>query len=325
VRRLGPFTSLILLATGCGSAEPEARGHATPTKAAPVSDAQGDAAPDGTERDDAADRDAGSSLHDAPVTGSDDGDAPVGDAAGDELGEDDASSEAPLPDAAAPYNPCPPQGPCVVMPLGDSITAGSHSSGGGYRVEIFHRGVSDGHVLTFVGSGTNGPLTVDGKPFPPQHEGHSGYTIDDGGGRMGISPLATDAIHKWKPDIVTLMIGTNDVDIQLDLPNAPKRLGALMDQIAAADPHLLLVVAQIVPTTDDAQNVAVRAYNAALVDLVRHRADAGQHVTTVDMYGAFVAQPSYKTTLMDDKLHPKDAGYAVMGDVWYAALASLLR
>src|SRR5436190_12856238 len=49
----------------------------------------------------------------------------------------DASPE--TRDATAPYDPCPAAGtPCAVMPLGDSITEGAGSSGGGYRPPLFH-------------------------------------------------------------------------------------------------------------------------------------------------------------------------------------------
>jgi len=40
--------------------------------------------------------------------------------------------------------------------------------------------------------------------------------------------------------------------------------------------------------------------------------------------GVVAAQASYRTTLMNDYLHPNDAGYVVMGDVWYAAVQSYL-
>jgi lysophospholipase L1-like esterase len=230
-------------------------------------------------------------------------------------------------DAGSEYNPCPPKGtPCAVLPLGDSITFGVGSSTyGGYRAPLFHLAVQSAQSITFVGSQTDGPAMVDGLPFPQQSEGHSGFTIADGGGRSGITALAGSSVTKYQPNIVTLMIGTNDVDIGLDLANAPARLGALMDIVLAADPKLLLVVAQIVPTTDDGENSLVQAYNAAVPGLVSTRAASGKHVTMVDMYGAFTAHAAYKTDYMSDKLHPNDAGYAVMAATWYAKIGPLLR
>jgi hypothetical protein len=88
-----------------------------------------------------------------------------------------------------------------------------------------------GKNITFVGSNSNGPATVDDVAFPPNHEGHSGYTIDPTPSRSGISPLVATVMPKFTPHIVTLMIGTNDCIDSYDLTNARVRLGALIDSI----------------------------------------------------------------------------------------------
>ncbi len=210
------------------------------------------------------------------------------------------------------------------MPLGDSITDGGGQEGGAYRVDLFKLSLMNNKKLTFVGSHASGPPMVDGQPFPRQQEGHSGWTIADGGGRDGLYDQMQGWLAATPPHIVTLMIGTNDTDIQLDLPNAPMRLGLLLDSIAMYAPNALTVVAQIVPTTDDTGNQRVQAYNAAIPALVKARADAGKHVVTVDMYSAFTKNPDYKTAYMRDKLHPKAEGLVVMASTWWAAIGSLL-
>jgi lysophospholipase L1-like esterase len=211
------------------------------------------------------------------------------------------------------------------MPLGDSITDGVGSSGGGYRVNLFHRALDAGLNLTFVGSGANGPAMVDGVAFPQEHEGHSGYTIDTGGGREGITPLIVQAMTDHTPDIILLMIGTNDVDIQLDLANAPARLGTLIDLIFTTKPDVMLVLAQIVPTTDDTENMRVQTYNAAMSALVSTRVAQGKRIVLVDMYGAFTANAGYKAAYMSDGLHPNDDGYVVMASVWFPAIVNVLH
>jgi hypothetical protein len=236
----------------------------------------------------------------------------------------DAGGDAPLP-----YNPCPPIGqPCKILPLGDSITDG-FTVLGGYRIELFRAAHAAGQSITFVGSLMNGPAMVDGVNFPRSHEGHNGFTIADeqAAGRMGISgQLTATAMTNFTPHIVTLAIGTNDVDLNVaDLATANVRLGALMDQIFNANPSVLLVVAQIVPTGTDAENVRVRAYNATIPPLVQARADAGRHIMLVDMYTAFTNDPNFRTTLLADNLHPNMAGYTVMGQVWYRALSNLFH
>lgn len=303
--------ALALVTAGCGSSS---GGLASPSmtaddEASIDEDAGADAGtsdgPVGTSHDAATENDA--------TTGSEAG--PMADAAHD------------APDSAATYDPCPAPGTaCRIMPLGDSITYGYQSPTlGGYRAPMFDTAVKAGKSITFVGSQVSGPSTVAGMPFPQGNEGYPGYTIADGGGRMGIQALVQTEIATYQPHIVTLMIGTNDVDIQLDLANAPKRLGTLLDTILAADPDLLLVVAQITPTQDDTENMRVRAYNAAIPALVTSRAKAGKHIVLVDMYGAITADASYKTDYLANALHPNDDGFAVIAGVWEAAIGAFFK
>jgi lysophospholipase L1-like esterase len=228
----------------------------------------------------------------------------------------------------AAFNPCPLGAACRVMPLGDSITdgVGSTAPGGGYRVQLFHDAVQAGKALTFVGSASdpNGPTMLDGKPFPRNHEGHPGYTIDDSATTSGISPLVDQSIATNHPQIVLLMIGTNDLNQNVDVPNAPTRLGALLDRMIKDAPNTLFVVAKITPTTQAVANKSVQTYNDAIAGVVQTRAANGKHVAMIDMYGALTARTDYATALMNDYLHPNSAGYVIMGDVWYAAIKSYL-
>jgi lysophospholipase L1-like esterase len=213
------------------------------------------------------------------------------------------------------------------MPFGDSITEGCCNFVGGYRVELFRQARQEGHDITFVGSVSNGPTTVDGVPFPRDHEGHGGYTIDDepARGTNGISPFVGTSLPSYTPNIITLMIGTNDINGNIDVADAPNRLGTLLDSIHAQDPDVLVVLAQIVPTQNDGTNQAVQTYNAAMPQLVSDRVALGYHLILVDMYAAFTQDVNYKNTLLADGLHPNDAGYALMGQTWYAAISDYLR
>ncbi len=221
--------------------------------------------------------------------------------------------------------PCPPAPePCRILPLGDSITDG-FAVPGGYRVPLFHRAVVARRHATFVGSQQNGPAQVDGVAFPPQHEGHVGFAIDPFGEREGISPLTPGALETYQPHIVTLMIGTNDLDLQLDVANAPQRLASLLDSIFRTAPGVTVLLAQIPPTSDDALNQRVAAYNARMPALVGALASAGRRIQLVDMYGAMTSIAGFRTALLGDRLHPNERGYALMADVWYQALAALLH
>ena len=224
---------------------------------------------------------------------------------------------------SALYNPCPMKGtPCAVMPVGDSITQGL-CGWTGYRGSLFHLANHDGKLLTYVGSLIDGPDTVDDKPFPKQHEGHSGFTIDGGGGRDGIKGIITGVMTKYKPNIVLLMIGTNDVDLSVD--NAPESPGLTSRHDSRPRPERAARRGANRPQTDDVANVRVRAYNAAIPGLVQTRAAAGKHIAMVDMYSAFVQNPNFKNDLMCDRLHPKGPAYEIMASTWYAAIGPSLK
>ena len=232
--------------------------------------------------------------------------------------------------AGATYRPCPPDGTaCRVMPFGDSITDGYNpSTPGGYRVELFRLLKRAGKNVTFVGSGGNGPAQVDGVRFPPNHEGHSGWTIAPAGGRSGISTLVSGVMPQYRPHVVLLMIGTNDAIDNYDMANAPGRLGALIDSIYARLPTALIVVAQPIPARGDASkgddtalNARLKAFGAAIPAVVKKRADAGKHIVLVDMYTPFF---SGKASLLADQWHPNGKGYALIGAQWFSALEPLL-
>jgi lysophospholipase L1-like esterase len=121
------------------------------------------------------------------------------------------------------------------------------------------------------------------------------------------------------------MIGTNDINGNNNLADAPNRLGKLLDAIFMRDANILVVLAQIVPTRTDGTNNAVKTYNAAMPNLVSTRVSKGQHILLVDMYTAFTKDANYKQSLFADNLHPNQAGYNAMADVWFQAVSPYLH
>jgi hypothetical protein len=199
------------------------------------------------------------------------------------------------------------------LPLGDSITYGSTTNNGGYRVELFARATGDGKHVTFVGSQSDGPATVAGVTFPKNNEGHPGWTISQ------IAGIATPtSALKDAPHIVLLHIGTND--LPNSLTGASDRLASLVDQIVTALPNALLVVAQIIPLPWAESSVTT--YNAAIPALVQQRASQGKHVLVVDMNTGFPTANGFGS----DNIHPNDAvGYPWMGDKWYGEIGPYLH
>jgi lysophospholipase L1-like esterase len=135
-------------------------------------------------------------------------------------------------------------------------------------------------------------------------------------------------MSEYKPDIVLLMIGTNDCIDSYDLANAPTRLGTLIDTIYTQLPNVLIVVAQPIPSRgnagkgdDAALPDRLKTYGDAIPAVVQKRADAGKHILLVDMYTPF--NPN-KASLIEDEWHPNLQGYVLLGDQWYSVLKPLL-
>jgi lysophospholipase L1-like esterase len=210
----------------------------------------------------------------------------------------------------------------TILPLGDSITYGVGSSDkGGYRTFLWKDFVRNGYKVWFVGSLSNGPDAID-----THHEGHPGWRIDQ------ISSHVITWLLLYRPQIILLFIGTNDILQRDDVIHAPNRLRFLIAQITLILPRSTLIVASVTPLDNSKLyarphssfpssvdfNANILAYDAAIPAIVRADAAQGKHVQYVDMYDAVPLSD------VGDGIHPDDAGYARMANVWYAALVKLL-
>lgn len=303
------------------SGESEPRSGLPPPAPAPsrVTEAQSGAAPPPL----ATAPELGSSALEPPR---DAGAAPASNPQGGTAPQDEEGEPSPAEPSA--FQPCPRDGgACAILPLGDSITFGEGSSGGGYRVELFRQAVQASQRITFIGTAPpNGPTDVAGQPFPRAHQGHQGFVINGGGfsPTASLSLVLDAALPVLDPHIVLLMAGTNDVNGNNDLAQASGRLVGLLNQIDASEPEALVVVAQLTPTRDAVLNARIETFNAAIAEELTALSAAGRHVAVVDMYTPFVETPDYQNALLSDRLHPNDAGYAVMAGVWYEAIRALL-
>jgi hypothetical protein len=225
--------------------------------------------------------------------------------------------------------------------IGDSITQ-SNADGdanGSPRKALYDRLVAGGYTFSYTGHST---ANTDGLPSSGltaatnlyhYHSGVSGAVIGDaivGNNPSGRTEIA-DNIPTWwgqgrlpfvKPNVVLIMIGTNDVDIQLDLNNAPNRLKTLVDTIYAqpgvGSPTVFL--ASIPPnrtnTPTDPNNVA--AFNAAVPGVVSQLRNAGKDVYFVDQFAPL--ESNYSTAMQSDNLHTNSTGNDYLAAQWFNAI-----
>jgi lysophospholipase L1-like esterase len=194
-----------------------------------------------------------------------------------------------------------------IMPLGDSITDG-YGIPGGYRIDLWREVKDSGIDVDFVGSLQNGPTSLGDR----DHEGHTGWRIDQ------IQASVDGWIRAYQPNVVLLLIGTNDILRQYRVPAASERLGSLIDRIYTLRPATKIVVSTIPPTANMTANVQIASYNAAVRKVVRTRAAARRPIWFVDGCGRFTSAD------LADGVHPNAAGYRKLAHAWHATLVKVL-
>jgi lysophospholipase L1-like esterase len=198
--------------------------------------------------------------------------------------------------------------PIKIMPLGDSITDG-YFVPGGYRIDLEPAIEDRGYAIDFVGSQSNGPDTLLDK----QHEGHSGWTIEE------IHDRVVDWLPEFQPDIILLLIGTNNIGQWYQVETSRYQLDRLIDTIFKTAPNVKLFVASIPPIGEPKLNQRVIQYNQAIEQLVKEKQQAGKPITFVDLYSTLSLED------LPDGVHPNREGFRKIAGAWEAALLAHLN
>lgn len=174
----------------------------------------------------------------------------------------------------------------------------------GYRKELHQKLTDRGNVVDFVGAVTSGDFSDN------QHEGHRGKIIDEIADESSVGIYAA-------PNIVLVHAGTNDMNRDIDVANAPARLSSLIQLIYDHSPDAVVFVAQIIPSTTTSTLNNVKNFNKAIPGLVDDWLDKGKKIYLVDMFDALD-----KDKDLYDSLHPNFGGYTKMANTWYNAITS---
>jgi lysophospholipase L1-like esterase len=201
--------------------------------------------------------------------------------------------------------PIEPGKPVRIMPLGDSITFGTPDLGyGGYRRLLGTLLAADGYMIDFVGSRRSGYIAH------PNNEGHVGGTIRQL--KNGID--SNRWLETYRPDLVLLHIGTNDM-FQGKTAAAAGNLVELLDDILMRLPDARVIVAQIIRYRQPGGHDHM-AFNAAIAGIVASKAP---RAFAVDM------QELLEPSDYADDLHPNALGYDKMARAWEAAIRAVGR
>lgn len=195
----------------------------------------------------------------------------------------------------------------TIMPLGDSITGEPRA----YRLKLYTllSGANyHGGKWQYVGSQTElYPCDDKGNCLPPnqlKHEGHPGYTIS------GLAELTNASLDTYKPQVVILQIGANDIASWQSAPvdDLVNQYIALVNRIRTRSPDTVVYAAELTPMTsmivppyylDRAQ--VVQQFNTKMLTKLQNLADYNTRV--------FFLDHTLTTSDLRDGLHPNDTGY----------------
>ena len=203
------------------------------------------------------------------------------------------------------------------LPFGDSITAGGYNEndqwkiGGGYREFFYKRLKEDNRYFDVVGSLADGPQNMD-----RDHEGHSGWSIAQ------LDAIAEEVIKRHNPEVVMLMIGTNNIVKNMNLPQAPQRLLALVRKLSALKPSMRIIVSSLLTTDDVIFNRRVVNFNAAIDALIHEEMKTNANLFWFDAY--WESGIGANRVDLIDGVHPSAIGYQKLGNAWFKAIQPVL-
>lgn len=201
-----------------------------------------------------------------------------------------------------------------VMPLGDSLTEGGYNEnriwkiGPGYREYLWNKLKMASLNVVFVGSMDTGSFGID----KPRHEGHSGWTIDQ------INENIESWIQASSPNLILLMIGTNDVLKNIKLKSINQRYLRLLAKIMKVAPTVKVIIASPIKTNNDLLNLKLKKIHDSLILIVEELKRRQMNIEFVDMY--YKSGIENSSTDLIDGVHPTKIGYEKMGESWFQSI-----
>jgi hypothetical protein len=204
------------------------------------------------------------------------------------------------------------------MPLGDSITQADteHDS---YRYLLWKKLTDGGYNVDFVGS-----MDLNhrgGKPlndFDHDHEGHWGWRADQFITGVHGKGSLSDFMENYTPDIVLIHLGSNDILWGESTGEIREDLKHIINIIKRTNPDVAILIAQLIPVTDEEINSRINMLNEAILKLPAELHLESQLVI-INLNEGF---NPYEDTY--DGIHPNSRGEEKMAAAWYDELENIL-
>lgn len=198
--------------------------------------------------------------------------------------------------------------PVRVMPLGDSITEGGPRSGK-WRFPLWEKLTAAGYFITYVGS-----RSTETRIGQILHEGYGGKNV------QFLADQLDKSFPSPAPDIVLLHAGHNNDSAEAPVPAMLAATERIIASSRAANPHVIVLLAQVIPSLKLPKYSCLPEFNAALPALAARLSTPDSPVIVVDHATGF--DPA--TDTLDDRVHPNASGAAKITDRWFEALTKIL-
>ncbi len=213
-----------------------------------------------------------------------------------------------------------------ILCLGDSLTCGDGNPSG-YRYELFRLLTGADIAFSFIG-----PCCSADFRMPEEYRHHAGYcgaVIGEAGDGIENSIYArlNDAALRHaveEAEVVLLMIGTNDVNRNIDLENIGKRYLALLDKLYAINPALVVFASTYWRRRKNPyKNAAVNEFLTSF-DADGYHRRYGREFYVLDFNRRGTPAEAKGDYPVDDG-HPAEGGNRKIANLWFAGINNRLR
>lgn len=125
---------------------------------------------------------------------------------------------------------------------------------------------------------------------------------------------AKESVPKYKPNVVLLNAGTNDVVQDRDLNNTGVRMEEMLRDIYNSVPNAVVVLSTLIPNRDKGNEVAL--INQQYRELIAKLQHEGLHIHLAEMDDGFITL----NEIYNDGIHPTVEGARRMASVWLRAI-----
>jgi lysophospholipase L1-like esterase len=209
-----------------------------------------------------------------------------------------------------------------IMPLGNSITS-TLSDDECYRRFLDTKLHNAGVNFDFVGSRhwlRNESRRPEKYDYDYDHEGHWSKEAD------WILPRVGNYARTYKPDLVLMHIGTNDVlheqgTLDEVVEQTVKDIGNIIDTLRSVNPNIKILLAKIIPTKRGGMvDKKIVALNSKLSYLAGMKTSKVSPIAIVDQWTVIIPKEE-----LHDSYHVNHSGAVKMTDKWFAGIQEILK